>query len=333
MHTGSAADAVTLRTQRSPAVASIRELIGSGWTKDRIRNQVQADRWQRIGRAVVLHNGAPTPEELRRAALIVLGPRAVLTAFTALEEWGLKGWERDRIHVLVPRGARVARPSALALRVHYTDNWVPGEQHGARLLHRPAPAAVRAAGTFAQSRPACGILAAIVQQRLARPDDLLAAVENAPRTRHRAVLLGAARDIGQGAHALSEIDFARLCRSAHLPEPNRQAVRKDRFERRRYLDVEWVFPGGRRVVVEVDGALHLVPRPPGSEALVGRPAAAERARPARRPRTPVPERRRSMRARARGRPITPRLTRRLIFLRGARLGARDAGRSDEAVEV
>jgi hypothetical protein len=239
MHTGSAADAVTLRTQRSPAVASIRELIGSGWTKDRIRNQVQADRWQRIGRAVVLHNGAPTPEELRRAALIVLGPRAVLTAFTALEEWGLKGWERDRIHVLVPRGARVARPSALALRVHYTDNWVPGEQHGARLLHRPAPAAVRAAGTFAQSRPACGILAAIVQQRLARPDDLLAAVENAPRTRHRAVLLGAARDIGQGAHALSEIDFARLCRSAHLPEPNRQAVRKDRFERRRYLDVEW----------------------------------------------------------------------------------------------
>jgi hypothetical protein len=129
-----------------------------------------------------------------------------------------------------------------------------------RGLHRPAAAAVIAASTFSRPRGACGILAATVQQRLARPSDLIEAVDRSPRVRHRAALLAAVHDIAQGSHALSEIDFIRLCRAAGLPEPVRQAIRADRFGRRRYLDAEWILPDGRRVVVEVDGALHLVAR-------------------------------------------------------------------------
>jgi hypothetical protein len=102
------------------------------------------------------------------------------------------------------------------------------------------------------------VLAATVQQRLARPGDLEAAIANAPRTRHRAALMAAAHDISGGAQALSEIDFARLCRSAGLATPVRQAIRLDRFGRRRYLDVEWRRGDGRRIVAEIDGALHLV---------------------------------------------------------------------------
>lgn len=260
MFTQPAARSRTPHRPHEPAVAGIADLIDDGWTFDEIRGQFRANRWQRIGRAAILHNGVPTADELRRAALIVLGPRAVLTAFTALEEWGVNGWERETVHVLVPRGARVTRPSGLPLRVHYTGDWSSVRMHDGRRLHRPASAAVVAASTFAQPRPACGILAAAVQQRILRPRDLVEAVEQAPRTRHRAALLSAAHDIAQGAQALSEIDFARLCRAAGLPEPTRQAVREDRFGRRRYLDVEWVLPDGRRVVAEVDGALHLVPR-------------------------------------------------------------------------
>jgi hypothetical protein len=89
---------------------------------------------------------------------------------------------------------------------------------------------------------------------------LAGAVAAAPRTRHRAILLAAVRDIGQGAQALSEIDLARLCRRHGLPEPTRQAVRPDVRGQRRYLDAEWRRPNGRRVVAEVDGALHLVAR-------------------------------------------------------------------------
>jgi very-short-patch-repair endonuclease len=64
-------------------------------------------------------------------------------------------------------------------------------------------------------------------------------------------------DISQGADALSEIDFARLCRRHGLPAPQRQAVRRERSGRRRYLDASWRRRDGRLVVAEVDGALHL----------------------------------------------------------------------------
>jgi very-short-patch-repair endonuclease len=67
-------------------------------------------------------------------------------------------------------------------------------------------------------------------------------------------------DIGQGAQALSEIDLGQLCRRYGVPAPVRQAVRADRFGRRRYVDAEWISQRGKRVVAEVDGALHLAPR-------------------------------------------------------------------------
>jgi hypothetical protein len=257
MYTGSAARSLERRPRAQARVTSVHDLVAQGWTTDAIRGHVRAARWQRIGRAVILHNSTPTANELRRAALIVLGPRVALTSFTALDEWGLKGWERDAIHVLVPRGARVVRPPVLHLRVHYVGVWRPTALHSGRRLHRPAQAALRAAAAFERPRPACGVLAAVVQQRLVRPGELLAAVEESPRLRHRAQLLSAIGDISQGAQALSEIDFAKLCHSAGLPAPARQTIRKDLFGRRRYLDVEWVLPNGERVVVEVDGALHL----------------------------------------------------------------------------
>ncbi len=242
------------------AVSSVTELLGAGWTLPAVRAQIDARRWQRIGRAVIRHNGPPTPAELRRAALIVLGPRAALTSFTAAEEWGLVGWRRELIDVLVPRGARVRRPAELQLRVHYTDRWSPAQLAKHRGLHRLGPAIVIAASSFPSPRPACGLLAAVVQQRLITADALAGCVTSAPRTRHRAALLAAVHDIGQGAHALSEIDFVRLCRRHGLPEPSRQAVRPEPGGRRRYLDVEWRRGDGRRMVVEVDGALHLVAR-------------------------------------------------------------------------
>lgn len=228
-----------------------------GWTRSRISANLRARRWQRFGRAVIRHNGEPSVAELRQVALINSGPRSALTSFTALAAWGLDGWDREPIHVLVPRGARVRRPECMQLRVHYTARWRTESIHAARRLHRPAAAAVLAAASFERPRAACGVLAAVVQQRLVRSGDLVVAVLDEPRVRHRAALLAAAYDIEQGAHALSEIDLGKLCRSAGLPTPVRQAVRASADGRRRYVDAEWTRRDGRRVVVEVDGALHL----------------------------------------------------------------------------
>jgi very-short-patch-repair endonuclease len=67
-------------------------------------------------------------------------------------------------------------------------------------------------------------------------------------------------DIAGGAEALSEIDFARLCRRHGLPMPLRQVVRREASGRRRFVDALWRRPDRRTVVAEVDGALHLVAR-------------------------------------------------------------------------
>jgi len=103
-------------------------------------------------------------------------------------------------------------------------------------------------------------LAAAVQQRLISAAELIAAVTDAPKQRHRRVLLGALSDIEQGAQALSEIDFHLLCRRHRLPAPERQTVRREPSGRKRYLDATWRRADGRLVVAEVDGALHLAVR-------------------------------------------------------------------------
>jgi hypothetical protein len=116
---------------------------------------------------------------------------------------------------------------------------------------------VIAAASLPKPRSACGLLAAVVQQGLARAEELRAAVDAVPNARHRRAMRAALDDIAQGSQSLSEIDFVRLCRRHGLPLPTRQAVRVDATGRRRYLDVEWRLPDGRVVAVEVDGALHL----------------------------------------------------------------------------
>jgi hypothetical protein len=213
-----------------------------------------------VGRAVVLHNAVLTVAEQRRAALINAGTPAALTAFTAAEEFGLRSWERPSIHVLVPGGTRVSRAAELDVRVHYVGEWNAAEILAVRDLHRAAPAMVLAASTFTHPRPACGLLAAAVQQRLVTPQQMLTAMRANSRVRHRHAMTLAMQDIAQGSEALSEIDLAQLCRRNGLPPPVRQAVRVTRLGRRRYVDAEWASRAGRRIVAEVDGALHLAPR-------------------------------------------------------------------------
>jgi len=248
------------RTNEFDTVATRRRLYREGWTPDAVTAQLDAGRWQRVGRAVVRHNGPITDAEIRRIALANCGPRALLTGFAAAEEHGLLSWRREAVDVLVPAGSRVRRPPGIPVRVHRTTAWPSRDERHARDLHSLAPALVLAAGTFATARPACGLLAAGVQQRLLDADRLMAALRAAPRCRHHAAMTAAVADIGMGAEALSEIDFARLCRRHGLPTPIRQAVRLDSFGRRRYFDAEWPIPVGRPLVVEVDGALHLMVR-------------------------------------------------------------------------
>jgi hypothetical protein len=241
---------------RPRMVWSTADLHATGVSGSAIRANLAADRWQRCGRAIVLHSGTLTQHERWRAGLLNAGPGALLTAFTAAEFAGLSGWERSDIHVLGPAGAAAVSRVHLPLRLHRTSLW-PVPTLGRYRCHALAGALLLAAASFTSPRPACGILAAAVQQRLIGGRTLQEALESSPRLRHRRILLGAVHDIIGGAQALSEIDFIRLCRRARLPRPEQQRVRRDSLGRRRYLDASWRLPNGRLLVAEVDGALHL----------------------------------------------------------------------------
>ena len=228
-----------------------------GLTSDHIDYHVVARRWRLLTRdVVVLHRGPLTLAARSWAAVLGAPDGVAIAAWSALGSWGLRGWKRDRLHIVVARGQRADRHPWLVIhesRRAHTEDIVRGEGPP---VHRVERAAVDAAAWQPSWRTAAGLMAAVVQQELTTPDRLLEQLDTVGSVRHRATMRRALADIAGGADSLAEIDFARLCRSAGLPEPFRQVRRRDASGRWRYLDVEWRMPGGR-LVVEIDGIGHM----------------------------------------------------------------------------
>jgi hypothetical protein len=128
--------------------------------------------------------------------------------------------------------------------------WEPGRTRMARSL-------VDAASWMATDRGAMAVLAAGVQQRRVRVQDLRTRLDRMTRIRRRRLMYEILADVEGGAQALSELDFTRqVIRRFRLPEPSRQAGRRDSRGRQRWIDVlfdEW------KVAVEIDGAQHITP--------------------------------------------------------------------------
>jgi very-short-patch-repair endonuclease len=229
-------------------------------TRGALRWRVSSGRWQQpCPGIVVAHSGPLTEFQALRVAVLWAGPGAALGGLTAARLDGLSGFE-DRgqrpVHLLVPASSPVrrARPG-LPLVVHYSRLLGPDDVHPLREPRRTrvARSLVDAAAWMGSDRGAQAVLAAGVQQRLVRPDDLLAVVAGNRRRPRRAMIKATLDDIAGGAQALSELDLIRLVRRYRLPEPDRQAPRRDAHGRRRWLDAVWETA---RVIVEVDGIHH-----------------------------------------------------------------------------
>ena len=202
----------------------------------------------------------------------------------------------------MPGGTRVTRLPGIALRVHFTGNWTGEQRLHARPIRAAFSALLRAAATFRSPRAACGILAAGVQQRLASAEqDLARALTSSPRIRHHAALLCAVRDIGQGADALSEIDFVRLCRLNQAPAAPGASGSARGTVRAAALPGCALDSGGRTHRCRRDRRCGTSPPAP----MVGRPAETERIVFDRCPSTAVPEHRRTDRTTACCRPAAP----------------------------
>jgi very-short-patch-repair endonuclease len=234
-------------------------------TRDALRWQVSSGRWQQPCRGIaVTHSGPLSEVQALLIAVLWAGPAATLAGLTAARLDGLAGFEDRRkppaerpIHLLVPASAQLrrARPD-LPLVVHFSRLLGPGDVHPVRTPRRTrvTRSLVDAAAWMGSDRGAQAILAAGVQQRLARPGDLLAVVTRNERLPRRAMINATLHDIAGGAQALSELDLTRLVRHHRLPEPDRQAPRRDSAGRRRWLDAVWE---AARLIVEVDGIHHL----------------------------------------------------------------------------
>jgi len=240
-------------------VATIEQLVGQGLTESVVRAQVAARRWQRQGaRCVVAHNHLLSrPEQMWVAVLDPVGLTA-LAGMTALETAGFRffGREVERIHVVVRRGARYHRMPGVT--IHESRRFEPQDVDRRRGIPstEPARSALDAAAWQPHPRYACGVLAAVVQQRLCTATELSEQLRFVGRIRHKQPIRLALLDIAGGAEALSELDIGVLCRRHGLVEPVRQRVRRDPSGRRRYLDCEWDLPDGSVVVLEVDGSHH-----------------------------------------------------------------------------
>jgi very-short-patch-repair endonuclease len=183
------------------------------------------------------------------------GLPAWLAGPSALTVHGMRGLDSRTVHVLIGAQHQLRRPPP-GVVVHRTRHLPRDDQHrlGRPPCTMPARSVVDAAQWARSDRDAIAVIAAAFQQRLVAAADLTPVLARMTHVKRRRLIVAAAADAAGGAESIAEIDFARLCRRARLPEPTRQVVRIDGTGRRRYRDVyfdDW------RLHVEIDGAQHM----------------------------------------------------------------------------
>jgi very-short-patch-repair endonuclease len=245
---------------RQDGVVSREQLRGAGVTRQQLANQARARRWRLVGQSVVLHRGPVTRTQRIWASILHQGPGACAASLTALELAGLIGWSETSVHVLIAKGQH--RDPLAGVRLHESRrfDWARDVPPGAGPPRvSVARAAIDAGAWSARPHIAAALLAAVVQQRLTTPDRLLAELDAAGRVQHARSMRWALVDIAGGAQSLAEIRAVRLARQALPGARVRQQVRAVAGGQRRYLDLVIELPDGRRLMVEIDGAVHLGP--------------------------------------------------------------------------
>jgi hypothetical protein len=233
-------------------VAGRRQLYSLGLHRWDVSAELLAGRWRRRGPQSISNQTGDLSDQARWwVALIEVGSRAALDGVTALHAAGLTGYTESTIHVSMPKSGRPR--SSPGVKLHETRRRQPGDLVKAGIPRvRPAVAAIRAALWAASDRQAGLILTMAVQQRLVTAEALADAMGSVKRHRRRSFVRLILADLHGGVQSLGELDFARMCRQAGLPEPDRQVVH-DLGHGRAVVDVEWI---EYDLIVEIDGFQH-----------------------------------------------------------------------------
>lgn len=121
-------------------------------------------------------------------------------------------------------------------------------------MDRPARRSLVDAATWTTSeRLARVLILAGVQQGRCRPSDLRAVVDRRERLTNGALIRESIEDAEGGIQSLPELEFGRLIRRYHLPEPSRQQILL-RSDGKFYLDAAW---SAYDAACEIQGIPHL----------------------------------------------------------------------------
>lgn len=217
-----------------------------------VRHRIASGRWQRPTRGVVVtHAGPLTRDQHERVVLAACPPVSALSGLTAAARLGLRGFETDRVHVVLPSGARRPAPAAV---VHWSTELGPSDvlERTPRMttLERSI---VDAASWAVSKEQARTFVIAAFQQRLTNVRRMRDALSRRGPCRFRAVIIQSILDAAGGIQSLPERDFDEARIAAGLPRPTRQQ-RVAAADGRYYLDAWWE---GFNLAVEIHGIAHL----------------------------------------------------------------------------
>jgi hypothetical protein len=225
-----------------------------GIDRHAVAREVDGDRWRVHGdQTIAVHTRDLVGPALWWRAIWETGSRiAALDGVSALLAAGVTGYEETVVHVSVPDPCTPAQtPGVRIHRVVRNEGEVVRRSGVPRVA--PAIAAIRAAHWAVSDRQAALLLVLPIQQGIVSGSQLRAAARDVSGRRRRALVPLLVQDITDGARSLGELDFAKMCRGRHLPEPDRQAIQRGP-RGRIYLDARW---RAARLVVEIDGSQHV----------------------------------------------------------------------------
>lgn len=252
--------------RRQDGVVTRAQLADVGADKEMITRRELARMWRTLGpRVVALHHGELGRHARWWAGVLHAsldddgGPgRVALSGLSAMEAGGLTGFETHEVHVVVQHGRQVDDLTLPGLRVIVHETRLFGSEavHPSRKpprLRLPR-AVVESASDVVRTQPgrARAMLAAAVQQKLVRGDDLRVVAAGRRTLPGRRLILETISDAQGGAHSLPEMRLMRGLRRAGLPEPRRQR-RLQRADGTWYLDNDFA---DFLVTVEVNGLQH-----------------------------------------------------------------------------
>jgi hypothetical protein len=245
--------------QAQAGLITRRQLRAVGVRSQAVTHRIATDRWQPLSPTVIATFTGDLGDTHRLWLGVLHGGEGALVAgLHAAEIGGLENWHRDEIEVLVPAAIRVPSPLDGYRFVRTTRDLAT-----LRLADLALPCCLPIAAVLLWAagqdnlRTVRGVLAAVVQQRRTTPDQLLRMLDQLGRLRHAAEMRSTLTEIAGGAQSVAELDVRRMCRTHGLALPSRQVKRYDADGRVRFTDCEWRLPGGRTLVLEVDGVFHM----------------------------------------------------------------------------